>query len=133
MYFIPEFTFERQFGVSVRIMGRNKDSSYKLLSHSSHNRTRTLKCTVKVLLDIHESFGAIWQSWNKLYSAKPCLLECQKDNFKITQDNCIFYYVKALPPSKNFATYIYIHTYIHTYIHGFYEHIQNKLWLFNSN
>ncbi|XP_065057138.1 transmembrane protein 181-like [Rhopilema esculentum] len=43
-----EFTFEKQFRVFVKIMGRNKHtSSYKLLSQSFHNRTRTIKCTVK--------------------------------------------------------------------------------------
>ena len=34
--------------MSVKIMGRNKDSSYKLISSTAHNRTRKLKCTVKV-------------------------------------------------------------------------------------
>jgi len=41
------FTLQRQFRVSVKIMGRNKDSSYKLISSTAHNRTRKLKCTVK--------------------------------------------------------------------------------------
>eukprot|EP00112_Aurelia_sp_Birch-Aquarium-sp1_P026066 Seg900.9 transcript_id=Seg900.9/GoldUCD/mRNA.D3Y31 product="putative ribonuclease P protein subunit 3" protein_id=Seg900.9/GoldUCD/D3Y31 len=41
------YTLEKHFRVSVKIMGRNKDSSYKLISHAFHNRTRTLKCTVK--------------------------------------------------------------------------------------
>ena len=42
------FVLEKEMGVSVKIMGRNKDSSYKMISHAFHNRTRMLQCTAKV-------------------------------------------------------------------------------------
>eukprot|EP00794_Sanderia_malayensis_P000509 gene509-1156_t len=41
------FVLQKDFQVSVEILGRNKDSSYKIISHAFHNRTRTLKCTAK--------------------------------------------------------------------------------------
>lgn len=41
------FVLEKEMGVSVKIMGRNKDSSYKMISHAFHNRTRMLQCTAK--------------------------------------------------------------------------------------
>jgi len=40
------YVLEREFHMSVKILGSSKDTSYKLISHAYHNRTRNLKCTV---------------------------------------------------------------------------------------
>lgn len=41
-----DYKLQRDFHMSVKIMGSAKDTSYKLISHSYHNRSRHLTCTL---------------------------------------------------------------------------------------
>jgi len=57
LVFILEYSIERDFHMSVKVLGSEKDSSYQMINHAFQNRSRKLVCSADVSIDnINENF-----------------------------------------------------------------------------